>query len=409
MKPRSNDETRLNDEDTAMNDSAAARAAFRVVAVRPVLLSARYAPGKELTWVGGTIVSWDSALVEVTLADGATGVGEAGAGIMAAIAVPGIVEAFAPYLLGHAFGHPLEIADHLRAYTAFWSRGGILNGIAGAIEIACLDAVGKREGLPAYELLGGAQRTKIEAYASGGLGTTFDEISEWASVQVAAGFRTVKFRAMRDPDTTIALLEHVVSRLPIGTRFVIDAVQACASSPWRVDDAIRVGEAAARLGALWYEEPCQADDVAGFARVRAALSVPISGVESSGTVREFAELIAAGGIDMAQPDASFIGGPRAFATVAALAHSAGLACVPHVWGSGVTFSANLHTVLAEPHIELFEFCTLPNPLRDSLLVEPIRFEAGAIQAPTSPGLGVCLTPDLEREFAFIAGGGHVIR
>ena len=125
-----------------------------VASVRPVLLSAVYPPGKELTWVGGTIRSWDAALVEVTLADGTTGLGEAGAGIMAAVAVPGIVSAFEPYLLGHEFAGPLEVADHLRSYTAFWSRGGILNGVAGAIETACLDAVAKRNGVPAYELLG---------------------------------------------------------------------------------------------------------------------------------------------------------------------------------------------------------------------------------------------------------------
>ena len=59
-------------------------AAFSIVALRPVLLSHRYAAGDELEWVGGTIRSWDAALVEVTLADGSTGIGEAGAGIMAA-------------------------------------------------------------------------------------------------------------------------------------------------------------------------------------------------------------------------------------------------------------------------------------------------------------------------------------
>ena len=77
--------------------------------------------------------------------------------------------------------------------------------------------------MPAYEILGAAQRESIEAYASGGLGTTFDEVSAWASQQVADGFETVKFRAMSDPDTTIALLDHVVSRLPQNTRFIIDA------------------------------------------------------------------------------------------------------------------------------------------------------------------------------------------
>ena len=94
--------------------------------------------------------------------------------------------------------------------------------------------------------------------------------------------------------------------------------------------------------------------------------------------------------------------------MAARAHRAGAACVPHVWGSAVTFAANLHTVLAEPHVELFEFCTLPNPLRDAMRVEPVQFADGRITAPTAPGLGLALTADIEREFPFQPGGGHVI-
>jgi L-alanine-DL-glutamate epimerase-like enolase superfamily enzyme len=66
-------------------------------------------------------------------------------------------------------------------------------------------------------------------------------------------------------------------------------------------------------------------------------------------------------------------------------------------------------VLAEPAVELFEYCTLPNPLRDALLVEPVGFENGVLNAPTAPGLGVVLTPEIERQFAFVPGGGHVIR
>ncbi len=380
-----------------------------VTSVRAVLLSAVYPAGEELVWVGGTIRSWDAALVEVTLSDGTTGLGEAGAGIMAAVAVPGIVAAFEPYLLQHAFAHPLDVADVLRGHTAFWSRGGIVNGVAGAIETACLDAVAMRNGVPAYELLGGAARDSIAAYASGGLGATFDDVSTWLTTQVDHGFGTVKFRAMKDPDTTIRLLDHVVARLPAGTRFVLDAVQGCASAPWSVDDAIRVGTEVAARGARWYEEPCFADDLAGYAAVRSAVDVPISGVESNATVREFAELIAAGGVDIAQPDVTFVGGPRAFSRVARRAQDAGLGCVPHVWGSGVTFSANLHAALAEPTVELFEYCTLPNPLRDALLVEPVRFRDGRLDKPTAPGLGVALTPELEVRFPFVAGGGHVIR
>jgi D-galactarolactone cycloisomerase len=389
--------------------SAPDNTSITVDTLRAVLLSHRYAPGEELTWVGGVIRSWDAALVEVTLSDGTTGIGEAGAGIMAAVAVPGLVEAYRPYLEGRSFTNPLDVGDHLRAYTAFWSRGGLAAGVAGAIETAVLDAASRRAGVPAYELLGGLARDDIEAYASGGLGTTFDDVSDWATAQVRAGFGTVKFRAMTDPDTTIDLMNHVVGRLPEGTRFIIDAVQACASHPWSVADAVRVGENAARLGARWYEEPAQADDVAGFAAVRRAVDVPVSGVESNATEREFAQLIEGQAIDIAQPDVTFVGGPRAFARVADRAAEGGVACVPHVWGSAVTFAANLHVALAHPHVELFEFCTLPNPLRDAMRAEPVDFRDGRIGAPTAPGLGLVLTPELEQEFAFIPGGGHVIR
>jgi L-alanine-DL-glutamate epimerase-like enolase superfamily enzyme len=377
--------------------------------IRPVLLSYSYPAGEELTWVGGIIRSWDAALVEVTLSDGTFGYGEAGAGIMAAIAVPGIVQAYAPYLLSADFAHPLDVGDHLRSYTAFWSRGGICSGVAGAIEIAALDAVGKRESVPAYELLGGARRTTIEAYASGGLGTSFEQIDDWATAQIEAGFQTVKFRAMNDPDTTIQLIEHVVPRLSRGISFALDAVQASASHPWSVSDAIRVGRVAQRYGARWYEEPCFATDTKGYAQVRAALSVTVSGVESNGTFEEFERLIAARGIGLAQPDVTFVGGPRNFQRVADLAATNSVGCVPHVWGSGVTFSANLHSALAHPHVELFEYCTLPNPLREELLVDRIALNDGYIDAPTAPGIGIHVDPDVESRFPFQPTGGHVIR
>lgn len=392
-----------------MGRTTALNLRLRIATARPVLLSAVYPDGKTLSWVGGEIRSWDAALIEVTFDDGTTGVGEVGAGIMAALAVPGIIDALRPYLEGCTFESPLEIGDHLRSHTAFWARGGILSGAIGAIELAAIDGVGKREGVPAYDVLGGRRRDSIEAYASGGLGTSFDQVSDWANAQAAEGYRTVKFRAMRDPETTIALVQHVVPKLPSGVRFILDAVQACAARPWGVDDAIRVGHVVARYGGRWFEEPCQADDVGGYAAVRLAVETPVSGVESNGTVREFQQLVENKALDILQPDVTFVGGAAAFARVSKLASDGGLACVPHVWGSGVTLMANMHVSFADPHVQLFESCTLPNPLRDALLVEPLRLAEGHLAAPTAPGFGVRLTRELEQRYQFEEGGGHVIR
>jgi L-alanine-DL-glutamate epimerase-like enolase superfamily enzyme len=135
----------------------------------------------------------------------------------------------------------------------------------------------------------------------------------------------------------------------------------------------------------------------------------VSGIESSGTFEEFATLINARGVDLAQPDVTFLGGYRNFQRVADLARDKGVACVPHVWGSGVTFSANLHAALAHEHVELFEYCTLPNPLREEVLVEPIKLENGFIHAPETPGLGVVVDAQIEARFAFSTIGGHVIK
>jgi D-galactarolactone cycloisomerase len=382
--------------------------AFRIQSIRAVLLSAVYPPGEELSWVGGQIRSWDAALVEVQLTDGTTGLGEVGAGIMAAAAVPGTIDALRGYLDGQHFTDPLAVGQHLRDRTAFWSRGGISSGTIGAVETACLDAVAKRLDLPAYALLGAGTEDRIEAYASGGLGSTFEQVTDWALAQVDAGLRTVKFRAMRDPDTTIALIEHLVPQLPPGIGFVVDAVQGCAAAPWSVADAIRVGHVVAAHGARWFEEPCRAENVAGYVAVRRAIGAPVSGVESHGTVDNFRELILAGGVDIAQPDVSFVGGPAAFNEVADFAGEHEVAVVPHVWGSGVTLMANLHVCIAHPNVKLFEFCTLPNPLREALLGQPPRLEDGYLVVPDSPGLGVALTPELEHRFTFQPGKGHVI-
>lgn len=379
-----------------------------ISALRAVLLSHDYGDGPSLAWVGGHIATWDAALVEVACSDGTVGVGEVAQGIMGALAVPGLLEALTPMAVGLDADDPVTAASTLRDRTLFWARGGIASGVIGAIEQGLLDAAGHRHDVPAFELMGGAQRPSIELYASGGLGTTTDEVVAWATDQVAAGLATVKFRAMATPARTIELLYDVTAALRPDTQFVIDAVQGCARRAWSWDDAVAVGHVASELGARWYEEPCRADDVAGYAHVRTRVEVPVSGVESYSTPEEFDRLLEHDGVDIAQPDAAMIGGPSQLQRVAEHAAARGVRVVPHVWGTGVTLMANLHTAFATPGMDLVELCTIPNPLRDALLTEPLPRSGTNVAPPTAPGLGVALTPAVEAAFPFCPGRGHVI-
>ncbi|WP_327087965.1 mandelate racemase/muconate lactonizing enzyme family protein [Nonomuraea sp. NBC_01738] len=382
---------------------------MKITAIRPVLLSHDYEGRQALEWVGGRIDTWDAALVEITTDEGVTGVGEVAQGIMGALAVPGVVEALAQYAIGLDIDRPGAVGDALRDRTAFWARGGVASGVIAAVEVAAYDAVGKARGVPAHELMGGPAHERIEVYASGGLGTDEDQVVAWGKAMEAQGFATVKFRAMTGPERTIGLIDRVVEALNPGTRFVLDAVQGCAGSPWPVEDVLRVGKHLEKHGPRWFEEPCRAEDVAGYAAVRAALDVPVSGVESYSTRQEFERLIERGGVDIAQPDVGMVGGPAEFRRVAEMAFAAGLDCVPHIWSTGVNLMASLHTAFATPSMDLIELCTLPNPMREELLVEPLRVVDSHVLPPTRPGIGVRLTPELESRFRFQPGRGHVIR
>jgi L-alanine-DL-glutamate epimerase-like enolase superfamily enzyme len=395
----------------------------RIEAIRPVLLSYDNRDDPPLEWVGGRIWAWNAALVEVRTSTGAVGLGEVSQATMAAEAVPGLLTALRPYLPDGEFA-AIAIGDQLRSYTRFWARGGIASGVIAAVELACLDAEAKEQGVPLWQHLagqldqlghaGGARVDRvpesIRGYASGGLGVTEQQVAGWVAEQEDAGFETVKIRAMRDPGTTVGLLEYLAPRLRPSTRVALDLVQGCASRPWRIADAIEVGRAfESTLPYHWYEEPCAAEDVPGYAAVTAALTVPVSGVESYSVREDFGHLMAADGVRVVQPDVGMVGGFSQFARVVADARDRGVDSIPHVWGSGVQLLNSAHVAFALG-MPLLEVCTLKNPMREATQGKPFPIVDGVISRAdlNEPGSGAVLPADAEQRFAFVPALGMKI-
>ena len=382
---------------------------MEIADVEAVLLSHVYPEGEQLEWSAGTIESWDASLVRVETDTGLVGWGEAGHALTGSEAVPGIVDAFRPQVVGRDPENVLGIREDLYDRNLFWARGALPLGVIGAIEIAVYDVLAQDAGLPVYKLLGGRSRERVRVYGSGGIAATAEERVAQARSYAEEGFDVVKVRALGDPMANVSYVEDLLDAVGPDVRIAFDAVQGSAGSPWSVKDAVRLGRALAEHAdrIYWYEEPCRAENLSGFARVRDAVDVPVAGIERRTGRYEFRDVIDAGTVDVLQPDVTIAGGFAETAKISGYAAAHDVPLAMHVWGTGVSLLANCHFAAADTHTDVVEYCRLPNPLREELLPDSFECDGNFVTLPDEPGLGLDVPDDLAEAYEYVPGKGHV--
>jgi len=339
-----------------------------------------------------------ATLVEVITDEGITGWGEAFAQGLEPpqIALAAIESALAPLLIG---ANPLdtEVLWH-RMYHAtrdFGRKGSVVAAIS-AVDIALWDIAGKAYGVPIHQLLGGAFRTRVQAYATGfyrikGQGESA-RLGEEARQHFEAGFTAMKVKLGYGLADDIAVMREVRRALAsLAVTLMVDTNHAYGAS-----DAIRLGRALEEYALRWYEEPVAPEDLAGYCELRRSLSIPIAGGENEHTLFGFRELLGARCVDVAQPDIGSAGGFTACRHIIALAHAHGVQVNPHVWGSAIAQAASLQLIAAVPIAHhsvyasdpIFEYDRSAHPFRQQLVKEPIHHDRGWLEIPTRPGLGV---------------------
>ncbi|MFF9320857.1 mandelate racemase/muconate lactonizing enzyme family protein [Streptomyces sp. NPDC014735] len=373
----------------------------RIAAIRPVLLSAPYADPENLEVRVALPTGWrTTGLVEVTLDDGTTGLGEGYLAVFAPHVFVSTVELLTPCLVGRPAGDLAQRYRDMVLVTGYWSLQGAARHAVSAVEAALLDALGKRAGVPAYELLGGRRTDGIRLYASGGDSTSPAAMSAEIAAVAALGISVFKIRARgHEVDKTVWTLEHAA---PYGVGIAVDMAQNLDDPGQSAADALAFLDAVGagtRQPVRFLEEPLGPARAHEYPALRRAAGCPVAGGETVTTARELLERMAAGYYDMVQPDATVVGGPRQTLAVFAGALEHGVDPVVHCWGSAVCQAANYHAAFAGGG-RLAEWPLPAYALRSELLVEPFRIESGRLLAPRAPGLGVRLTPETERRFAF---------
>ena len=386
---------------------------MRITKVSPILLSVA-GPDED-----PDLSFWprSTCLVQIETDAAVTGLGEVLAGMFVPEPSAALVRNYASFLLGE---DPLEIErlwQKLYARSLFWGRTGLSVSVLSGIECALWDIAGKAYRAPVYRLLGGPAQERLRVYASLGpslwpIDKTLERVARW----LERGFTAFKLNvgyANRGPAATLkelvreerAKLMALQKLAGDGADMMLDACQGFCARSWSAKAALQLVTALEEFELLWLEEPCGFGDLRGWCEVRRGTRTPVAGGEALTTVEEFERWLDAGAFDVAQPDASHVGGITHCLAVHQNARQRSVRGTIHCYGTGVAMAANFHAAFASPNCPIAEFAALEHPLREELLEEPWRIEQGHLAPPEAPGLGVVLRESTLQKHPYIPGSG----
>jgi len=331
-------------------------------------------------------------LVEILGEDGSSGWGEAfGPPLLTAP----IVDFYKPLLVGmDAFAtelHWQNLYNRLRDH----GRKGLAIEALSAVDIALWDLKGRHLDLPVHRLMGGPLRARVQAYATGFYRKRSDDpvsyLLDEARERADAGFAAIKLKLGFGIDEDIRLCRSIRRAVGETMTVMVDANHA-----YDATAAIRLGRQIEDLDIAWFEEPVPPEDLQGYREVKSALRMPIAGGEAEFTRWGFRPILVERVSDILQPDVCAAGGLSECKKIADMANAFGVRVNPHVWGTGVALAASLQLIATlpdnppglNPIAPLLEFDQSEHPIRMAILTEPIRHQAGWVDIPTGPGLGI---------------------
>ena len=364
-----------------------------------------------------------AAFIEI-LTDGShVGIGESYAGYFCPEAVPAIVDFYRPILVGQSVDDIPALWNRMYHCGNFWCRVGLGTSVLNGIEAALWDLKGKTLDQPVHCLLGGCQHSRLSCYATGGpsnypqdkLARKIDHYFDlgFRGIKVGAGSHTKEggFQIDGTPaeaaDFEAAKFAFMRQHVGMDSWLMLDAHMG--NSPgntWTRETATAVVRALEPYNLFFLEEPLPYTDPWGYGELCKATTVPIAGGECLTASYEWRVFAGQDSFDIAQPDASFIGGLSEFITVAKMMADRGRKVATHAWGAGGSLMQNVHAGFAAPNTCILEIPPDYAGLHADVIDNGLVIENGYVLPPDRPGLGIVLTDEIKRRYPFQPGSGE---
>jgi galactonate dehydratase len=340
-----------------------------------------------------TFADWRNFIfVKVFTDEGIVGVGEASLE-WNELAVAGAIRNLSPLVIGR---DPSRIEDLWRSMyrDPYWRGGPVITTALSGIEQALWDILGKRLGVPVYQLLGGKCRERLRAYANAWYkgAVTPEDFAERAVKTVDKGYTALKWDPFGSSDLTMDYEERrrAVTIVRAVREAVGEKIDLLIEVHGRLNPAtaIEMARELEEFRPFWYEEPVPPDNLEALSKVAAATSIPIATGERLYTKFGFRELLSSQAADVIQPDLCHAGGILEVKKIAAMAESWYVPIAPHNPNGPVGTAATVHLGACTPNFLLLEYFCEDEDWLSEIVEEPIRFEKGEILIPERPGLGI---------------------
>ena len=349
------------------------------------------------------------SIVEIVTTDGVTGIGETN-GSQRAVRE---LERVAKSLVGQsALAYrkfpeaPISMSD--RSYAA--------------VEVACLDAIGKATGLRLCELLGGPVRENPEfaaylffRYAADNPALLADKrivdnrgkgdkaLDQWGEVRTPEamaelawqfhqkfGYRVHKLKAgVLKPEIELEALKAISARFGGKHQVRIDP-----NARWSIATAQEIGRDLKELPLEYYEDPVAGQEP--MAEVRRQTGLKMSTNMCVTAFNHIAPAIRTQPIDVVLADHHYWGGITGCQTLGRIAKPLGWVLSQHSNNhTGVSMAAMVHVAALIPELTVASDTHYPWLLESADIIAgpKLPITGGRMQIPAGPGLGVTLDPD----------------
>lgn len=336
-----------------------------------------------------------------------------------------------PYVIGRNCD---EIEDIWQSvYVASYFRQGVtLNNALSGIDGALWDILGKRLGVPVYQLLGGKARAAVPLYAHAS-GRDPQEVEDRVREWMAKGYRHVRvqvaapgyagygaagetseavqksrpegvrpspvFEPTPYVNSVLKLFEHLRAKLGFDVELLHDVHERVPPA-----QALQLGRLLEPYRLFFLEDPFAPEDVGWFRVMRQQTSTPLAMGELFVNRQEWLPLVANRWIDFIRCHISAVGGLNMARKIAACCEFFHVRTAWHGPGnvSPVGHAVNMHLDLASPNFGIQEQTLFNDAAREVFPGCP-EIRGGYMYSNEKPGLGIDIDEKAAARFPYKPG------